>query len=211
MMCNNDQVFILNTVLLPNNGDLHMQKPFVTALLLAATLGLAACDSEPQDKLDAAKETQAAAEQKLEQISEQTPTSEEVIEAANDAAAEAADNTEQALDDAADATEEAASDTKSKLDTAAENVKNSAKEVQQDVKDAASKLKEESKNLAAEAKEKYNEATKAEYAFKKQTRKKKKDYLEKNGVNLPLTEQAVFKLVDHTNEGVKKHAESEKL
>lgn len=34
-----------------------MQKPFVTALLLAATLGLAACDSEPQDKLDAAKES----------------------------------------------------------------------------------------------------------------------------------------------------------
>ena len=65
--------------------------------------------------------------------------------------------------------------------------------------------------IYAEAFSTRSEATKAEYAFKKQTRKKKKDYLEKNGVNLPLTEQAVFKLVDHTNEGVKKHAESEKL
>ncbi|MDN6625636.1 MAG: GIY-YIG nuclease family protein [Pisciglobus halotolerans] len=60
--------------------------------------------------------------------------------------------------------------------------------------------------IYAEAFNTRSEATKAEYAFKKQTREKKQTYLEQNGVKFPLNEQAACKLVDHTNKGVEKHA-----
>ena len=53
-----------------------MQKSFVTALMLTATLGLAACDSEPENKLDAAKE---AIEHKSEQLTEATKEATEAV------------------------------------------------------------------------------------------------------------------------------------
>ena len=38
-----------------------MQKPFTYALLLAAMLGLAACEKTPEDKVESAKESAAEA------------------------------------------------------------------------------------------------------------------------------------------------------
>ena len=49
-----------------------MQKPFLTAVLLAATLGLAACDSEPQDKTDSAKESLSDAAQSVKEAAKET-------------------------------------------------------------------------------------------------------------------------------------------
>ena len=53
-----------------------MQKPFLTALLLAAALGLTACDSEPQGKVETAKQ---ALEHKSEQLQEAAEEATEVV------------------------------------------------------------------------------------------------------------------------------------
>src|SRR5690554_5531031 len=54
-----------------------MQKPFLTAVLLAATLGLAACDSEPQDKTDSAKESLSDAAQSVKEAAKENKGSHE--------------------------------------------------------------------------------------------------------------------------------------
>lgn len=92
-----------------------MGKPFTYALLLAAMLGLAACDKTPEDKMESAKEnaseameslgeaakdTGAAIEQKTDQILGTEPTTGEKVE---DAAGKAADAVEEAGDEAKDA------------------------------------------------------------------------------------------------------------
>lgn len=77
-----------------------MQKPFTYALLLAATLALAACDDTPKDKMESAKESLSEAtesmgdaiEQKADEVMGTEPTTGEKIEdAVNDAADEVKD------------------------------------------------------------------------------------------------------------------------
>lgn len=92
-----------------------MSKPFTYALLLAAMLGLAACEKTPEDKMesakesaseavqslgDAAKDTGAAIEQKADQVMGNEPTTGEKIQ---DAADDAADTIQDAGDEAKDA------------------------------------------------------------------------------------------------------------
>jgi uncharacterized protein YbjQ (UPF0145 family) len=82
-------------------GVLTVQKPFTYALLLAAMLGLAACDKTPEDNMESAKESASEAmesmgdaadktgdaiEKKADEVMGTEPTyGEEVEEAANDA------------------------------------------------------------------------------------------------------------------------------
>jgi hypothetical protein len=85
-------------------GVLTVQKPFTYALLLAAMLGLAACEKTPEDKVESAKESAAEAieslgdaaeksgeaiEQKAQEVLGTEPTTGEKIEAAADDAADA--------------------------------------------------------------------------------------------------------------------------
>ena len=49
-----------------------MQTPLVTALVLVATLVLTACESEPQDKMDAAKESLSDAASSVQDAAQQT-------------------------------------------------------------------------------------------------------------------------------------------
>ncbi len=70
-----------------------MQKPFLTAVVLAATLGLAACDSEPQNKTDAAKESVSNAAQAVKEAAQDTKEaiehkSEQLTEASQEATEE---------------------------------------------------------------------------------------------------------------------------
>jgi hypothetical protein len=98
-------------------GVLTVQKPFTYALLLAAMLGLAACEKTPEDKMESAKESAAdavesmgkaiedtgdAIEQKTDEVMGNEPTTGEKIE--------------NAADDAADAMEEAGENLKDKVD-----------------------------------------------------------------------------------------------
>jgi hypothetical protein len=85
-----------------------VQKPFTYALLLAATLALAACEKTPEDKMESAKESAAdaiesmgeAMEDKTNQVLGNEPTTGDKIE---DAAEDAADAIEEAGKDAKDA------------------------------------------------------------------------------------------------------------
>ena len=89
-----------------------MSKPFTYALLLAAMLGLAACEQSAEDKVESAKEnaseameslgeaakdTGAAIEQKTDEVLGKEPTTGEKVE---DAAGKAADAIEEAGDEA---------------------------------------------------------------------------------------------------------------
>ncbi|MEK8080300.1 hypothetical protein [Pseudomonas sp. XK-1] len=85
-----------------------MQKPFTYALLLAATLALAACEKTPEDKMESAKESAVdavesmgeAMEDKTNQVLGNEPTTGEKIE---DAAEDAANAIDEAGEDAKDA------------------------------------------------------------------------------------------------------------
>lgn len=85
-----------------------VQKPFTYALLLAATLALAACEKTPEDKMESAKESAAdavesmgeAMEDKTNQVLGNEPTTGDKIE---DAADDAADAIDEAGEDAKDA------------------------------------------------------------------------------------------------------------
>ncbi|MDH1262797.1 MULTISPECIES: hypothetical protein [unclassified Pseudomonas] len=98
-------------------GDVTVQKPFTYALLLAAMLGLAACDNTPEDKLESAQESVSeaaesmgeaaeqageAVEQKTDEVMGTEPTTGEKIE---DAADDAGDAIENAGDEVSDAAE----------------------------------------------------------------------------------------------------------
>ncbi len=63
-----------------------MQKPLTYALLIALTLGLAACEKTPEDKMESATESASEAMESME---------------------EAADETGEAIEDAADETKDA--------------------------------------------------------------------------------------------------------
>jgi hypothetical protein len=67
-------------------GDLIVQKPLTYALLIALTLGLAACEKTPEDKMESAKESASEAMESME---------------------EAADETGEAIEDTADETKDA--------------------------------------------------------------------------------------------------------
>src|SRR5690606_6096439 len=88
-------------------GDVTVQKPFTYALLLAAMMGLAACEKSPEDKLESAKESVSEAaesmgeaaeqageaiEQKTDEVMGNEPTLGEKIEDAADDAGDAIDN-----------------------------------------------------------------------------------------------------------------------
>ena len=107
----------LHAIIRITHGDVTVQKPFTYALLLAAMLGLAACEKTPEDKLesakesaaeaiesmgDAAKETGEAIEQKANEVMGTEPTTGEKIE--------------EAADDAADAISEAGDEAKNAVD-----------------------------------------------------------------------------------------------
>jgi hypothetical protein len=98
-------------------GVSTVQKPFTYALLLAAMLGLAACEKTPEDKVESAKEsaseaiesmgdavekTGEAIEQKVDEATGNEPTTGEKIE---DAADDAADVIKDAGDEIKDAVE----------------------------------------------------------------------------------------------------------
>jgi hypothetical protein len=87
-----------------------VQKPFTYALLLAATLALAACEKTPEEKMESAKESAAdavesmgeAMEDKANQVLGNEPTTGEKIE--------------NAAEDTAEAIEEAGEDAKNAVD-----------------------------------------------------------------------------------------------
>jgi hypothetical protein len=98
-------------------GVLTVQKPFTYALLLAAMLGLAACDKTPEDKMESAKESAAEAiesmgdaadkageamEQKADEVMGTEPTTGEKIEEAADDAADAMEDAGEAMKDSVD-------------------------------------------------------------------------------------------------------------
>jgi Flp pilus assembly protein TadB len=71
-----------------------MQKPFAYALLLAAALGLAACDKPSEDKAqDAQQSEQKAQEHMNEAAKESNQAAEERADAAQEHAKEAQDST----------------------------------------------------------------------------------------------------------------------
>jgi gas vesicle protein len=122
---------LINTL----QGVLTVQKPFTYALLLAAMLGLAACDKTPEDKVESAKEsaaeaiesmgdaieeTGAAIEQKADEVMGSEPTTGEKIE---EAASDATDAIEEAASDAADAIEDTANDAADAIGEAGAEVK----------------------------------------------------------------------------------------
>jgi hypothetical protein len=99
------------------HGDVTVQKPFTYALLLAAMLGLAACEQTPEDKLESAKESVSEAaesmgeaaeqageaiEQKTDEVMGTEPTKGEKIEEAADDAADAIEDAGDEISDAAE-------------------------------------------------------------------------------------------------------------
>jgi len=54
------------------NGEMTVQKPITYALLLAATLAMAACEKTPEQKMDSAKESAAESVEKANDAAEKT-------------------------------------------------------------------------------------------------------------------------------------------
>lgn len=82
-----------------------MHKPLTYALLLAMTLGLAACEKTPEDKMESAKENVSEAMESLGNAAEDTG---EAIEKKVDQATGHEPTLGERLDDAADDTADAA-------------------------------------------------------------------------------------------------------
>jgi uncharacterized lipoprotein NlpE involved in copper resistance len=84
----------------PRNGDgfIHEEKPLMQkslayALMLAATLGLAACDKPSEDKAEEAREAQSEAQESLNDAAEH---SNDAARAAGEAAQERAEENNEA-------------------------------------------------------------------------------------------------------------------
>jgi hypothetical protein len=108
----------VETTLVPEfNGEIIVQKPLTYALLLALTVGLAACEKTPEDKMESAKEsvseameslgdaaedTGDAIEQKTNEVTGNEPTTGEKIEAAAEDAGEAIQDAGDEAKDAVD-------------------------------------------------------------------------------------------------------------
>jgi hypothetical protein len=94
-----------------------VQKPFTYALLLAAMLGLAACEKTPEDKLESAKESATEAIESMgDAIDETGEAIEDKAEAAMGDEPTAGEKIEEAADDAAEAIEEAGDKAKDAVD-----------------------------------------------------------------------------------------------
>ena len=94
-----------------------MQKPFTYALLLAASLALAACEKTPEDKMQAAKESASQAAASMSDAAKHTA---EAIEQKTDemmgSEPTTGEKAEEAAQDTADAMKEAGEEVKEAID-----------------------------------------------------------------------------------------------